>query len=124
MADTTGPISTLPGAHHTVPASVMCDDHPARPATYRVQGETDSFGCEMIDMCDECYAEHRAAMAASAAERATGTCEWCGKHATDLRSTRDYEEGSYGRVYDVCLACRKQANDEAQAELDRYGYYD
>ncbi|MFL9904547.1 hypothetical protein PQR71_41545 [Paraburkholderia fungorum] len=124
MADITGPISTLHGARHSVPEARTCDDHPDRPATYRIQGETDSFGSELHDMCDECYTEHRAAMAATAAERATGMCEWCGKHATDLRSTRDYEEGSYGRLYDVCFACRKRANDKAQEELDRYGYYD
>lgn len=124
MAEITGPISTMPGAHHSVPTGVMCDAHPDRPATHRVQGETDSFGCELNDMCEECYAEHKAVMAETAAERATGTCEWCGNHATDLRSTRDYDEGSYGRLYDVCFACRKRANDEAQEELDRYGYYD
>lgn len=124
MAEVTGPISTLPGAHHSVPAGVKCDEHPDRPATHRVQGETDSFGCELIDMCDECHATYKREMAETAVERATGTCEWCRKQATDLRSTRDYEEGSYGRLYDVCAACRKRANDEAQEELDRYGYYD
>jgi len=121
MAAITGPISTMPGAHHS--ASGMCDSHPDRPATYRIQGETDSFGCEMHDMCDECHAEHREAMAATAAERATGTCEWCGNHVTTLRSTRDYDEGSYGRLYDVCAPCRKRANDEAQEELDRDDWY-
>ncbi|VWB08175.1 hypothetical protein [Burkholderia lata] len=120
MADTTGPISTLPGAHHSVPAGAMCDDHPDRPATHRVQGETDSFGSELNDMCDECYAEYKAAMAETAAERATGRCDWCDRHATDLRSARDYDEGSYGRVYDVCAACRKRQNDDLQEELDRY----
>jgi hypothetical protein len=63
-------------------------------------------------------------MAETAAMRATGECEWCRKHATDLRNTRDYEEGSYGRIYRVCGACRQRVNDEAQEELERSGYYD
>ena len=48
MADVTGPISSLPGSGHSVPDGAMCDEHPDRPAVARVQGETDSFGCEMI----------------------------------------------------------------------------
>lgn len=124
MAAVTGPISTLPGAHHVVPDSIACDTHPDRVATQRVQGETDSFGCEMHDMCEECYAEHKKEMAETAAERATGTCEWCTNHATDLRNARDYEEGSYGRLYRVCGACIKKRNDEAEAELEATGFYD
>ena len=52
MADVTGRISTLPGSGHKVPDGTMCDNHPDRLATHRVQGETDSFGSEMNDMCD------------------------------------------------------------------------
>jgi len=122
MADVTGPISSLPGAAHTVPKDQVCDDHPDRRATHRVQGETDSFGSELHDMCDECYADHKAALAASAVERATGTCDWCGSQVTTLRPTRDYEEGSYGRVYDVCAPCRKRQNDRLSEELDQYDY--
>lgn len=124
MADTTGPISTLPGANHAVPDRTMCDAHPDRPATRRVQGETDSFGCELIDMCDECHAIYKREMAETATERATGVCEWCGQPATDLRQRRDYEEGSYGSLYDVCGACIRQQNQEAAEELERSGYYD
>ena len=37
-----------------------------RPATVSIQGETDSFGYEILDFCDECYEkcmadEHRLA---------------------------------------------------------------
>ncbi|NPT59051.1 hypothetical protein [Paraburkholderia elongata] len=124
MAEVTGPISTLPGAHHAVPDGVMCDDHSDRPAMHRVQGETDSFGCELIDMCDECHAAYKREMAETAAERATGVCDWCGRQATDLRPRRDYEEGSYGRLYDVCGACIRRQNEEAEEELERSGWYD
>lgn len=124
MAEVTGPISTLPGAHHSVPAGVMCDEHADRPATHRVQGETDSFGAELNDMCDECHAAYKREMAETATERATGTCDWCGRSATDLRPRRDYEEGSYGRLYDVCGACIRRQNEEAEEELERSGWYD
>jgi hypothetical protein len=43
------------GSLHRVPSGMTCDDHPERLAVKRVQGETDSFGCEYIDWCQECY---------------------------------------------------------------------
>jgi hypothetical protein len=113
MADVTGPIHTLPGAGHAVPDGMMCDDHPDRPATHRVQGETDSMGCEMWDMCDECFKEHKKHGVYS-----PENCDWCKKKASDIRPTRDYEEGMCGPVYYVCAACRKR-RDERIAEEDR-----
>ena len=124
MADVTGPISSLPGSHHETPGGTMCDDHPDRPAVRRVQGETDSFGSEMHDMCQECYDEHKAEREKYRAEAATGTCDWCKSHATDLRPRRDWEEGSCGRVYDVCGACVKREMDALEEELKDSGYYD
>jgi hypothetical protein len=124
MAAVTGPISSLPGSQHKVPEDVMCDNHSKRVATHRVQGETDSFGCEMIDLCDKCYAKHRKAMVKYREEQAIGTCDWCKNQATDLRTARDYEEGSCGPLYSVCGACIKRRNDEATAELEANGYFD
>ena len=125
MADVTGPISTLSGALHAVPEGMKCDDHPDRPAVARVQGETDSFGCEMHDMCQECLDQHRAYLKSpEAAEHRKGTCEWCKGPADDLRDRRDFEEGTCGRVYRVCGACVKQQNEELEAELEANGYYD
>ncbi|WP_024516969.1 hypothetical protein [Bradyrhizobium sp. Tv2a-2] len=119
MADVTGPISTLAGAMHGVPDGQMCDRHPDRPAIARVQGETDSFGCEMHDMCKECLDDHRAYKnSPEAAERRKGKCEWCKNDATDLRDARDFEEGLSGRVYRVCGACINRQQDELRAELD------
>jgi hypothetical protein len=96
----------------------MCDDHPDRPAVGRVQGETDSFGSEMHDLCQECIDAHRAY--ACSEEARTGVCDWCKGQATDLRTTRDYDEGMHGPVYRVCGACHRQAVEEAEAELDAY----
>lgn len=129
MADVTGPISTLAGSSHEVPEGMMCDEHLDRPAVARIQGETDSLGCEMEDLCQQCIDDRRAyrrseAGRAEEAEWRTGQCEWCGGQATDLRDARDYEEGICGRVYRVCGACIKRVNDEVLAEFDHMDGYD
>jgi len=123
MAYVTGPISTLPGHHSKSPDGEVCDHHPDRPAIHRVQGETDSFGCEGADYCQECYDKQEAEVAKHKAEAATGMCEWCKNHATDLKKHRDFEEGASGRVYDVCLACRRRESEALAAEHDDNDYY-
>ena len=125
MADVTGPISTLPGTVHHLPEGTMCDQHPDRPAVARIQGETDSFGAEMNDLCQECIdADREWAKSEEAADWRKGQCEWCKSDATDLRDARDYEEGMCGRIYRVCGACQKKQNDDARAEQDSYGDYE
>lgn len=114
MADVTGPISTLPGALHALPKGATCDQHPDRPAVVRVQGETDSFGCEMIDMCEEC---RQADIEEQRNADTSGTCEWCKQHAPRLRHRRDYEEGMSGRVYEVCDDCIKRVNEQDEDYL-------
>lgn len=104
MADVTGPISTLPGAVHNVPTGMVCDDHSDRPAYRRVQGETDSMGSEMHDMCEECFTKYQADIAEA---DTSGCCEWCKTHKPKLRDRRDFEEGSCGPVYQVCDDCIK-----------------
>jgi hypothetical protein len=118
MGDVTGPISTLPGTMHELPDGAMCDEHPDRHAVARIQGETDSFGCEMIDCCQDCLDEIRAYNHSSDAR--TGKCDWCKSDATDLSDHRDYDEGLYGPVYRVCGACRRMIDNEYAAELDFY----
>lgn len=127
MAEITGPISTLPGRCHDFPDGTKCDEHPDRDAVARVQGETDSFGCEMHDMCAECLEAARAwSRSPEADEWRKGKCEWCKTEVTDLRDARDYDEGMCGRVYRVCGPCVKRQNDEAERELRYYdnGYDD
>jgi hypothetical protein len=118
MAEVTGPISTLPGTAHDTPDSAKCDNHPEVAAYIRVQGETDSFGSEMSDLCEACYVEYKAETAKYAAERATGKCDWCGNNVTDLKQMRDWEEGSYGPIYDVCGVCRKRRKEEDEREFE------
>lgn len=118
MADVTGPISTLPGSSHALPKHAKCDLHPDRPAVARIQGETDSFGSEMNDMCAGCLEAYRASLRSpEAATRRHGRCDWCGRDATDLRDARDFEEGMSGRLYRVCGGCIKRQNEELEAEL-------
>lgn len=129
MADVTGPISTLPGALHAVPKGMECDYHPGVPAVARVQGETDSFGCEMEDICQKCLDDRRAyrcseAGKAEAIEARTGKCDWCKEQATTLSNTRDYDEGMSGPVYRVCAPCRTRRDQRIAEELDRYGDWD
>ena len=115
MADVTGPISTLPNSVHSPPEGAKCDEHPNLPAMYRVQGETDSFGSEMHDLCGECFRRWRAEP-----KFKPDACDWCKEPADDCAPTRDYDEGMYGPVYYVCRECRRRQNDEARAELARY----
>lgn len=109
----------MPGSRHEVPELQTCDQHPNKAAVIRVQGETDSFGCEMIDMCQECFEAYREWT--KSPEAHVGRCDWCKNEATDLQTTRDYEEGMTGRVYEVCGSCRKRRDEEDRAELDWWG---
>lgn len=118
-----GGVASLPGESWQIPEGTMCDDHPDRPAVRRVQGETDSMGCELNDMCQECLDKYKDEVKNA---DTSGTCEWCKTHAGKLRPRRDYEEGLYGRVYQVCEPCiDKQSARLAQeaAQEDDEPYY-
>jgi hypothetical protein len=93
----------------------MCDEHPDRPAVVRRQGETDSFGSEMNDLCQEC----RDAADAYAADpnNHLGTCDWCKSENVHVRPRRDWEEGSAGRVYDICDNCNDKENKRLAEEF-------
>lgn len=116
-----GPVTSMPGSTHSVPLGAMCDRHVTVPAVKRVQGETDSFGCEYILACDRCAADLRRLALAPR----SGVCDWCGQAADDLRKRRDYDEGMSGRLYDVCGKCAARDNEQWAAELtDRYDDWD
>jgi hypothetical protein len=118
VSDVTGPISTLPGTHRSPPDGAECDHHPGVPATHRIQGETDSMGCEMHDLCDSCTARFRAEMRSP--EATSGRCDWCRIEVTDLRNRRDYEEGMCGPVYRVCGECAKRQAERLAREIEEY----
>jgi hypothetical protein len=117
MADVTGPISSLPGSRHDPPEGTKCDQHPDRPAVVRMQGETDSFGCEMYDLCAECAAEWKR----EAAEPDLGCCDWCEADNVARSPQRDFDEGMHGPVYYVCKSCRDRYDAELRAELGQFG---
>jgi len=99
-----------------VPTGARCDDHPDRPAVARIQGETDSFGSELADLCQECldaYNKYR-----EQAPKVAETCEWCGAVTTDCAHTRDVDEGMAGPVYMVCSACRRKQAERISEEMD------
>jgi hypothetical protein len=91
MSDVSGPVSTLPGSLHDVPTGAMCDDHPDRPALRRVQGETDSFGAEFLDLCNECIT----ALKAGEAESRRGVCD-SGTRNGKRRQGRCRHHAQYG----------------------------
>lgn len=120
-----GPVSSLPGSRHNVSSSSMCDTHPDKFATIRIQGETDSMGAEFIDMCQECFDKYQKR---DRSAESTGCCDWCNKAATDLRPRRDVEEGMCGPVYQVCRACVRRENeryaDEVNDDMDIFSHYE
>lgn len=89
--------------------------------THAVSGEEDSFGIEWnygcLKHCNEARETNN--------KPYTGNCDWCKDHRNSLRPHRDFEEGSSGRVYDVCLECRqeesKRVSEELAAEEARMG---
>lgn len=110
-----GPVSTLPGSFHSTEEGAMCDLHPDRKSVVRIQSETDSFGAEYDDMCQECFDTFKLTPNAG-----IGECDWCKNHSDNLQPARDYDEGMFGPVYEVCPSCRKRQNDDARDELDSY----
>ena len=114
MGDVTGPLSTLPGSIHKLPVKATCDDHTDRPAVVRIQGETDSFGSELMDMCQECYDKYKQYLEEH--KNDTSDCDWCGTDAVVYRH-RDADEGCCGPVYNVCGPCIKKANDVLLEEI-------
>jgi hypothetical protein len=113
MAEVTGPISSMPGAHHDVPDGMMCDLHRDRPAVARIQGETDSMGAELNDMCQECLDAYRVEIS----KPYIGRCDWCKREGLKLRSKRDWEEGTHGPVYLVCDDCSTNYNRRVAEEF-------
>jgi hypothetical protein len=124
----------LPGNTRTVTnQSATCEQENCfRKAVIRLQGETDSFGAESAELCEECYKE---GLAKEAAERAAGThwmqsahCDWCKKSGVAVSHKRDTDgEGTSGPVYLVCDPCSDRYDaalaEEYRAEkLQKMGY--
>ena len=101
MAHVSGPVRTLPGTVTKSPADTECDSCTTL-ALSRIQGETDSFGAEYSDACQNHYDKYLDAIKDL---DTTGTCDWCKNHNVPVKDHRDFEEGSCGRIYQVCDTC-------------------
>ena len=117
----TGPISTMPNSTHSVESGAMCDNHPDRVAVTAKQGETDSFGSEIHELCDECAT----AWKVQASKPRMGYCEFCTRQAgspaqwvqVEVFDYRDYEEGMNGPVYQVC---KSHLDSMTESQLKQY----
>lgn len=98
----------LPGGRLAMPAGAVC--HCGVIAVARMQGETDSWGHEELDLCGSHLAEMRAA------EPEVGRCEWCG-HEALREATRDPGEGMSGPVYEVCPGCLARLARQVEEDL-------
>jgi len=114
-----GRVSSMPGSSHSLPEGTMCDTHEDRPAVKRIQGETDSFGCEYVCMCQECVDQFRANQAEEFAR--PRYCQWCKCEKTGVTKYRDAEEGAGGPVYDVCSDCRQEDREYWAREAAEHG---
>lgn len=99
-----GPVSTMPGFSTFVDDGTVCDEHPTILAVRRVQGETDSFGCEYYYMCRECLDAYNKEMIRAKNEEQF--CDGCKSMQKDVSAIRDYDEGMSGPLYYRCQACR------------------
>lgn len=113
MSHVSGPTSGLPGRRCAVPEGTPCDEHADRLAVTRIQGETDSFGAEYIDCCQECADR----IVAEERERG-GRCDWCKQTKPRLSNRRDIDEGTCGPVYRVCDDCIRNDIDRIKEELE------
>lgn len=113
MSASTGPVSTLRGHSWSLPDNTHCDQHPTRLAVARLQGETDSFGAELTDCCQECKTAFQEALTSES------YCDWCKTESSSIQDYRDFEEGLSGPVYQVCESCRTKQ----QAQLIEESYH-
>jgi hypothetical protein len=108
-------MSNLPGSRMKYIGSEPCETcNDGTRATWRLQGETDSFGAEYSFLCskhlEECDDAAREADTA-------GPCDWCKINKDKLFPHRDIDEGSNGPVYDICLACIQKESAALEEEL-------
>lgn len=104
MYASSGPVRTMPGSVSRVDSGTMCDEHPTFQAHKRVQGETDSFGCEYYYQCKICIVNDSLRQRENPSIEA-GSCDWCKTHSPKLSHCRDFDEGMTGPVYRICIGC-------------------
>lgn len=93
-----------PGQTVAVNGVEMCCEC-EKSATKGIIGECDSFGYEVLWYCEEHYRVKRSTLRSGAG---AGCCDWCGSYSDTLVYRRDVDEGSSGRVYEICQNCVEQ----------------
>lgn len=88
-----------------------CDGDVDVPAITVLVGSVDSYGSEFYPMCEKHRDDH-IAYKARQEEEPTGHCDWCNTSNVVVFPHRDFEEGSSGRLYDVCNKCIEKENDQ------------
>jgi hypothetical protein len=116
MADVKYCVNSLPGSTHKPEG--LCDDCGKYPATKRLQGETDSFGAEFADLCDDCFQKERERWRDS-----SGICDWCKEQVPRRLWTRDYDEGMHGSTYRVCRSCYDKQQKALEEEMEANNWY-
>lgn len=97
-----------------------CEGHIDVPAITVLVGSVDSYGSEFYPMCKkhkDSYIVHRDQKMEEELKNPTGCCDWCNTSNVVVSPRRDFEEGSSGRLYDVCSKCIDKENKAIQREL-------
>lgn len=94
------------------PVGKLCDacakENKQVNATVEIIGEVDSFGSERIYLCGN----HTTGWLRRNREYVVrGQCDWCNEQDVRLHYRRDPEEGSSGRVYELCLPCTRKMRE-------------
>lgn len=104
-----GPTKFLPGTRHETEEGAICDDCGA-PATITIQGDTDSFGAEYMEFCEDCH--ERWEEESKEKTDTSGHCEWCDQMSNSRTLARDPTEGEYGPLYYICIGCLASAKED------------
>lgn len=113
-------MSHMPGQVATPEEGEACQTC-NKPATHKLCFEADSFGSDYAYLCDEHFEEERKALSE---QDTSGKCDWCKQESEKRYSRRDIEEGSHGRVYDVCKPCIEKQEQAWKEELENDDDYD
>lgn len=108
-----------------VPEGMICSNC-LQLADTLVVSVTDTHHSETEYLCEACYSILMNEIQANQESLGLKHCELCGLQKDDVVPTKDPEEGSSGRLYDACRACRtRMVNDfVAGDDLDSDEWFD
>lgn len=110
-----GPVNTIPGDIFLCGQGHSCINHENIIAEAAIQTETDSMGCEYKFVCPMCLTQHLK----NCNNEQELYCEHCGL-LKNTKPRRDPEEGSSGRLYNICDECNKEMIDNFCDGEDEY----